>query len=221
MIEFIALAEQCAPAIDKSITLAIVKQESAFNQYSIGINKVGKKLAHQPHDYKTAVITAEKLINDGYNIDMGYAQINSANLKKLGLTVSQIFEPCNNLKAMQFILSECYYRSGNHDVNTKLTRAFSCYNTGNHTKGFSNGYVRSITKYLNNYLSSNSQKLINSVKLPNNIVNYELDDSSGMLSSSVINDSLVVNRELSINESLNSNNSFNDVFSKSKTDIFQ
>jgi hypothetical protein len=43
MIEFIALAEQCAPAIDKNVTLSIVKKESAFNPFAIGVNKGGKK----------------------------------------------------------------------------------------------------------------------------------------------------------------------------------
>lgn len=234
MIEFIALAEQCAPAIDKNVTLSIVKKESAFNPFAIGVNKGGKRLARQPTDYGTAVITAQKLINDGYNIDMGYAQINSANLKRLGLTVGQVFEPCNNLKAMQYILSECYSRAGNYQVNVKLSRAFSCYNTGNHTKGFSNGYVNSVNKHLSVFMSNSySQQNQYSVKSINGMnANQLANHANSMLNEggSISNDNnnvgfvSVVQREdqsLLTKESSKTNSGFNDIFSTSKRDIFQ
>ncbi len=234
MIEFIALAEQCAPAIDKNVTLSIVKKESAFNPFAIGVNKGGKRLERQPTDYRTAVITAQKLINDGFNIDMGYAQINSANLKRLGITVGQVFDPCNNLKAMQYILSECYSRAGNYEVNTKLSRAFSCYNTGNHTKGFSNGYVNSVNKHLSGFMSNNySQQKSYSVKSINGMGSNELANHANSLlneNNSLSNDNdnvgfvSVVQKEdqtLLTQESSKTNNGFNDIFSSSKRDIFQ
>lgn len=234
MIEFIALAEQCAPAIDKNVTLSIVKKESAFNPFAIGVNKGGKRLARQPKDYGTAVVTAQKLINDGYNIDMGYAQINSANLKRLGLTVGQVFEPCNNLKAMQYILSECYSRSGNYQVNVKLSRAFSCYNTGNHTKGFANGYVNSVNKHLSGFMSNSySQQKQYSVKSINDMNANELalhanallnsDNSISNVDNNVGVVSVVQkdDQALLTKESSKTNNGFNDIFSTSKRDIFQ
>lgn len=240
MIEFIALAEQCAPAIDKNVTLSIVKKESAFNPFAIGVNKGGKKLARQPKDYGTAVVTAQKLINEGYNIDMGYAQINSANLKRLRLSVSQVFDPCNNLKAMQYILSECYSRAGNYQVNMKLSRAFSCYNTGNHTKGFSNGYVNSVNKHLINFTSNvYGKQNTYSVKSINGMGGNELashansllnENNSGVSENiSLGNDNSnvgfvsIVNKEdqaLLTQESSKTNNGFNDIFRTSKGDIF-
>ena len=34
----------------------------------------------------------------GYTVDVGLAQVNSANFTKLGVTVEQAFEPCANLR---------------------------------------------------------------------------------------------------------------------------
>lgn len=142
----IELIQACAPSTPVPIAQAIIQTESAFNPFAIGVNK-GKQVT-QPKSYNEAVITAKKLLTNGSNIDLGLAQINSANLKWLGLTVEQVLQPCNNLKAMQFILSNCYQSSGGTGYGTKMQRAFSCYNTGNHRKGFYNNYVNKVT---NNY----------------------------------------------------------------------
>lgn len=70
-------------------------------------------------------------------------QINSQNLKGLGLTVEQVLEPCHNLAAGSRILSRGYagaVKRYGHGQDA-LRAALSAYNTGNYERGFHNGYV--------------------------------------------------------------------------------
>ena len=86
---------------------------------------------------------AHRLIRQGYNIDLGLGQINSANLGWLGLSVEDAFEPCRNLAAAARVLATNYQAvarfapSPDHAIATAL----SLYNTGDRRRGFRNGYV--------------------------------------------------------------------------------
>lgn len=142
------ITSSCSPDVHPLIVNAIVKTESNFNAFAIGVNK-GGRLAKQPTNLSEAVETAKRLLAGGANIDMGLGQINSANLQWLGLTVEQVFHPCSNLKALQTVYLHCYDRAGETGRGTRMQRAFSCYNTGNMTGGFSNGYVTKTTRNYN------------------------------------------------------------------------
>lgn len=158
MIEFIALAQQCAPAIEMPIAHAIVKRESNYKAFAIGVNYGGKPIA-QPKNYNEAVTKAKYLIQKGFNIDLGLAQINSKNLNWLNLRVEDAFNPCANLKAMQTVYLDCFKRAGEGGLGTRMQRAFSCYNTGNFNKGFKNGYVNKTTSYFNEFFGINRKSL--------------------------------------------------------------
>jgi type IV secretion system protein VirB1 len=145
MFEFLALVEHCAPAVHPQTMQALVKTESGFNPYAIGING-GVQLERQPQTKEQAVAVATRLIAEGKRIDMGLAQINSVNLAALGLTVEQVFEPCQNLAAAATILEENYARARRaHGEGQKgLEAALSAYNTGNPLDGIANGYVQKV-----------------------------------------------------------------------------
>lgn len=145
------LLQQCAPQIDPIVAHAIIKTESSFNPWAIGVNR-GSRIS-QPTSYASAVNTAKNLLKAGGNIDLGLAQINSNNLRWLGLSVEQVFDPCTNMKAMQTVYNHCYAKAGNSGHGTRIQRAFSCYNTGNTSKGFSNGYVNKTTRHYNEFLA--------------------------------------------------------------------
>lgn len=149
----LGLIQQCAGGLDYPVAHAIIKQESAFNPFAIGVNKGGKAVP-QPKNYAQAVATAKQLLATGHNIDLGLGQINSGNLKWLNLTVEQAFNPCENMKAMQTVYLECLNKSGESGLGTKMQRALSCYNTGNTRLGFKNGYVNKVTKHFNNFINS-------------------------------------------------------------------
>lgn len=148
-----AMVAECSPNMHPTIVQAIVKSESSYNQYAIGVNR-GGRLARQPKSFGEAVQVAKTLIAQGANIDMGYGQINSANMNWLNLSVEQAFTPCSNLKALQTVYLHCYDRAGNNGLGTRMQRAFSCYNTGNTKKGFQNGYVTKVTNNFNHIVGT-------------------------------------------------------------------
>ncbi|MBS1943323.1 MAG: lytic transglycosylase domain-containing protein [Bacteroidetes bacterium] len=141
--DFLALAQQCAPSVHPQTLAAIVRTESGFNPNSIGINKTNQVLSRQPLTKEEAIALAKRLIEQGRNIDMGLGQVNSANLQTLGLTVEDVFDPCKNLAAAASILTGNYQRAAKQgaDAQGTLKMALSAYNTGNFTAGQSNGYV--------------------------------------------------------------------------------
>jgi type IV secretion system protein VirB1 len=155
VIDFIALSKMCAPNVSPETMAAIVKTESQFQPLAIGING-GTRLLRQPANKNEAVITSKWLIERGYNIDLGLGQVNSANLVKTGLNVEDAFDPCKNLQAASFILKNSYQRAilKTGDSQSALLAAISAYNTGNFSKGFSNGYVQKVVANANTTLST-------------------------------------------------------------------
>ncbi|WP_318367146.1 lytic transglycosylase domain-containing protein [Enterobacter sp.] len=135
MIDFPAIVLQCGPDVFTDTLQRIVSVESSFNPYAIGV--VGGRLERQPKNKNEAVATANYLANNGWNFSMGLAQINRYNLPKYGLDYDSVFEPCLNLRAAASIYNECFVRANKlSDVSTARLQAFSCYYSGNFTRGF-------------------------------------------------------------------------------------
>ena len=135
------LAAQCAPNVAPATIAAIVQTESRGNELAIGVNG----LARQPASASSvaqAVQTARYYVGRGYSVDLGLGQINSRNMKALGLTWDTVFEPCTNIAAAGAVISGNYrsVREGLHPQRA-LRIALSMYNTGSQSRGFSNGYV--------------------------------------------------------------------------------
>ena len=137
-----ALILQCAPDVAHSTMAAIVKVESGGHPWVINDNTVKGSSKFSSKD--EAVTEAKKRIALGRSIDMGLAQINSSNLKRLNLTVDQVFDPCTNLNAGSKILIEFYARAASKYGPGKeaLFHALSGYNTGSLYKG--EKYVRRV-----------------------------------------------------------------------------
>lgn len=129
----------CAPAVDPVTMSAIVKQESAGHPWSINDNN-GKR-SYRLKTKEEAVLKATELISSGHSIDMGLAQINSKNLRWLGLSVAQAFDPCTNISAGAKVLTHGYQKTGS------LPAALSMYNTGkpNSTRG--QEYARQVLRH--------------------------------------------------------------------------
>ena len=144
--EFLALADQCASFVAPHTLEAIVKTESNFDPLKIGVNG-GAKLERQPANVGEAVVTAQWLLDNGYNIDLGLGQVNSSNLRRVGLTVYDAFDPCKNLKAAGTIFNNSYQVAmQQYPEDQALPLALSAYNTGNFVQGFSNGYVGKVLR---------------------------------------------------------------------------
>lgn len=138
-----ALALACAPTVHASTTRALVVVESSFNPNAIGV--VGGVLMRQPRSRAEALATARMLHAEGWNFSVGLAQINVNNFARLGLTPDSALDPCQNLRAMQTLLGECFDRaSSRFSDQAALRGALSCYYSGNFHTGFEHGYVRRV-----------------------------------------------------------------------------
>lgn len=137
----LALSAQCAPGVSPHTLAAIAHAESRFEPLAIGVNR-GARI-RQPRSAPEAVAVARRLMADGANIDLGLAQINSANLSWLGLSVEEAFDPCRNLAAAATVLRRGFRPASDaaSDRQAALRVALSRYNTGDPVRGFRNGYV--------------------------------------------------------------------------------
>jgi type IV secretion system protein VirB1 len=138
----LALALRCAPGVAAETVVAVSRAESGLNPFAIGVNH-GPPLARPPQSRAEAVATARGLLAAGGNLDLGLAQINSANIARLGLSLEEAFEPCRNLAAAAQMLAEDYGLAHTPAVapQAALRTALSLYNTGDPARGFRNGYV--------------------------------------------------------------------------------
>src|SRR5699024_4129292 len=123
----------------------IVAVESKGHRLAINVNG-HYRLPRQPANEQEAIATIQWLEQQGYNFDVGYAQINSANFEWLGVTGPRLLDGCENLKAAAAVLTECYSRAVKAvgEGQPALRRAISCYNTGSFKDGFTNGYVTKV-----------------------------------------------------------------------------
>lgn len=145
--DVMTLAQTCAPAVAPETLSAIAWTESRFDPLAIGVNRGARPTARAATP-KAAARTARALIARGGDVDLGLAQINSANLAWLGLSVEAAFDPCRNLAAAAQVLAAGYRPAGasarHHQVALRI--ALSRYNTGHPERGFRNGYVSRVER---------------------------------------------------------------------------
>lgn len=139
----LGLASQCAPNVAPQTVAAIVQTESRGRPWALNIN--GARQPRHPTSAIDAAAIAKRYVAAGYSVDLGLGQINSRNMRKLGLTWETVFDPCTNIAALGRVLSENYraVADGRHP-QTALRLALSMYNTGDASRGFRNGYVAKV-----------------------------------------------------------------------------
>lgn len=125
----LALLQQCAPEVAPVTMAAIVQTESGGWPWTIDVNGLPDGSMHF-NDQQAAVTAAVRYIRMGYKVDMGIAQVDSENLSWLGLSVTNVFNPCANLQAAQRILVGAYHQAGANGAQS-LDGAFQAYNSGN------------------------------------------------------------------------------------------
>ncbi|TDN67177.1 lytic transglycosylase domain-containing protein [Paraburkholderia sp. BL10I2N1] len=142
--DFLTLAQQCAPQVAPATLAAIVRVESEFNPYAIGV--VHGRLMRQPANEAEAIATARTLEASGRNYSVGLAQVNHANWTRYGLTPQNAFDPCRNLAVGASILQRCFAQAhaAQPDVQQALRAGLSCYASGNFATGYRTGYVQRV-----------------------------------------------------------------------------
>jgi type IV secretion system protein VirB1 len=139
----LAFASQCAPSVAPETVLAIVQTESSGDPFALNVNG-GRQPARQGNTADAAA-TAQRFVAAGYSVDLGLGQINSRNMRWLGLTWETVFDPCTNVAALARVLTTNYNAvKAGRDPQTALRVALSMYNTGSQTRGFRNGYVAKV-----------------------------------------------------------------------------
>ncbi|MDE1007410.1 MAG: lytic transglycosylase domain-containing protein [Paraburkholderia fungorum] len=147
-LDFIPLAQQCAPQVSLSTMAAIVRTESDFNPYAIGV--VHGRLARQPASEADAVATVNALERGGWNFSVGLAQVNRTNWPAYGLSKQSAFDPCRNLAAGAAILQGCFelaqqaHARASVDAQSDLRASLSCYASGDFSTGYRTGYVQRV-----------------------------------------------------------------------------
>lgn len=148
MMPSLDVIQQYAPDVAPQTIAAIIRVESGGNQFALGINCRFAKRTH-PKSAGEAAALARYFISKGYSVDLGLMQINSRNLRGLGLTIEQAFDAGANIQAGAKILARGYRGAVKRfgPGQNALRAALSAYNTGNYERGFKNGYV---AKYFSN-----------------------------------------------------------------------
>ena len=133
------LARTCAPEVAPEAVVPLVITESGGNSLAINVNR-GWPIRVNSIDDGAAL--ARRYIAAGYTVDIGLAQINSANFERLGVTLKGAFDPCTNLSLASTLLQAAYGVASRHFTGLDaISATFSLYNTGTLTRGFLNGYV--------------------------------------------------------------------------------
>ncbi|MDI5563501.1 lytic transglycosylase domain-containing protein, partial [Salmonella enterica subsp. enterica serovar Kentucky] len=130
---FLALAIQCAPNVHPDTSLDVVRVESGMNPYAIAEiiprseRKPGQRgfISYLPKSKQEALKIVSEIEKRKHRYSVGLMQITSTNFKKLNVTADDLFSPCENLKAYEKIITDCWLRGGT------LKRALSCYYSGN------------------------------------------------------------------------------------------
>lgn len=143
-LDFMTLAQQCAQQIAPITMEALVRTESGFNPYAIGV--VHGRLLRQPSNVVEAIATTRALEDDGWNFSVGLAQVNRANWLLFGLTEQNAFEPCRNVAVGAAILQRCFAsaRRAQADTQVALRASLSCYASGDFSTGYRTGYVQRV-----------------------------------------------------------------------------
>jgi type IV secretion system protein VirB1 len=124
------LLQTCAPNIGERTMTAIVRVESGGNYLAIRDNDLNRSFS--PVDAREATAWATQLLLKHHNIDLGIAQVNSANLARLGMTVQAAFDPCVNVQGGATILAADYAAASRQfgPGQFALRRAIGAYNSG-------------------------------------------------------------------------------------------
>jgi len=133
------LVQQCASEVATEAVVPLVVTESGGDDLAIHVNRGPRVRAGSIAEGAALV---RRYMAQGYTVDVGLAQINSANFPRLGVSVEQAFDPCTNLRLASSLLQEGYGLASRHYSGLDaISATYSLYNTGTLTRGFHNGYV--------------------------------------------------------------------------------
>jgi type IV secretion system protein VirB1 len=149
MLTMADLLDQCAPQVSPILMQALVRTESAWRPFAIGMD-TAHGTVKQPASLEEAVATAKALAAAGRKFSVGLAQIHVSNVTLYGMTWEQAFDACHNLAVGQKILWNFYHRasaSGYSGV-AAIWAALRGFNSGGVHRTVSDDYANRIFAYM-------------------------------------------------------------------------
>ena len=143
------LIAQCASQVSPVLMQALVRAESSWRPFAIGMDKA-QGTVKQPATLPEAIATAKELAVAGRKFSVGLAQIHVSNVALYGMTWEQAFDACQNLAVGQKILWNFYHRasaSGYSGV-AAIWAALRGYNSGGVDRAVSDEYANRIFAYM-------------------------------------------------------------------------
>jgi len=133
----LGLAMQCAPQVHPDTILDVARTESGLNPFAIA-EIVPKKervngksvISYLPKNRDDALSIIKNIEQKKRRFSVGLMQITNSNYPNLHTNAELMLDPCNNLKAFQVIIKDCYLRG------KTLKNAVSCYYSGNFSTGY-------------------------------------------------------------------------------------
>lgn len=145
------LMQQCAPQVSPVLMQALVRTESAWRPFAIGMDaKHGT--VKQPDTLDEAIATAKSLAASGKKFSVGLAQIHISNVNHFGLSWEQAFNPCTNLALGQKLLWSFYNQAAasGYAGTSAVWAALRGYNSGGVHRTVSNDYANRIFAHMTN-----------------------------------------------------------------------
>ena len=148
--------DQCGNGVQAPIVEAIIQVESSGNPWAINVNvrdDQAQPLLVPARSRDEAVAQATRLHGEGYSFDVGLMQVNSANVVRLGVPFDAAFDVCINLQVGTSVYNEfaegaVRYADQFDTPHKQMMATLSAYNTGSYWKGFMNGYVYRVLRYM-------------------------------------------------------------------------
>ncbi|MEJ8852147.1 lytic transglycosylase domain-containing protein [Variovorax rhizosphaerae] len=144
-----ALLQECAPQVSPVLMQALVRTESAWQPFAIGMDKA-QVVVKQPASLPEAVAMAKELAATGRKFSVGLAQIHVSNVALYGMTWEQAFDACQNLAVGQKILWNFYHRASaaGYSGVAAIWAALRGYNSGGVGRAISDEYANRIFAYM-------------------------------------------------------------------------
>jgi type IV secretion system protein VirB1 len=149
MLTFADLMQQCAPQVSPVLMHALVRTESTWRPFAIGLDATQGSVK-QPKTLEEAVATAKSLEATGRKFSVGLAQIHISNVARYGLTWEQAFDPCTNLSIAQKVLWSFFHNASARGYKgvSAVWAALRGYNSGAVDRGVSDDYANKIFAYM-------------------------------------------------------------------------
>ncbi|MDT3268705.1 lytic transglycosylase domain-containing protein [Pseudomonas amygdali pv. morsprunorum] len=139
MIELAPLLLACAASVHPDTVKDVAWVESRMNPYAIGVVDGAALMPANKNDALTAL---KRLDAAGKSYSVGLMQIHQSNFTKYDVNAEKLFDPCTNLAVFEKVLTDCYVRG------KTLSRALSCYYSGNFETGNKKEKAFSDTSYV-------------------------------------------------------------------------